>query len=339
MTARCRFPLALALVAVVFVSWPQAQSAVRIRMGTVVPKGSLWDDTLQYIRQEWQRISNGSVQVTIYPGGVLGGEVEMVQQVRQGRIQAVGLSSVGLSRIDTGVSCLQVPMMLRSYEELDYVRDRMATALEARMAAQGFVVLNWADGGWVHLFSKVAARTPDEVRALKLFTAAGDPETERLYKEFGFRAVPLSMTDVTTSLQTGMIDALLTVPLFAQLDGTYKLTRYMLDVKWTPLVGGTVISRHTWEQIPPAQRPALLAAARSAGDRLRDRIRALGDASIPEMEKRGLTVTRVDAATLETWQKVAESAYPQLRGRYCPADLFDEVLRLRDEFRRSARVD
>ena len=64
-----------------------------------MPKGSLWDESLQlHVRQEWRRISGGTVQVTIYSGGVLGDEPEMVRQIRQGRIQAVGLSSVGLSR-------------------------------------------------------------------------------------------------------------------------------------------------------------------------------------------------------------------------------------------------
>jgi hypothetical protein len=53
-----------------------------------------------------------------------------VQKARNGILDAVGLSSVGLSRIDSGVSCLQVPMMLESYAELDYVRDAVAKDLE-----------------------------------------------------------------------------------------------------------------------------------------------------------------------------------------------------------------
>jgi TRAP-type C4-dicarboxylate transport system substrate-binding protein len=337
-TRLTRFVFVLALFLVALDAWPRAQSAVRIRIGTVVPKGSLWEQSLQYIRQEWHRVSGGSVQVTIYPGGVLGDEVEMVRQVRQGRIQAVGLSSVGLSRIDEGVSCLQVPMMFRSYNELDYVRDRIAPTIEKRVAAKGFVVLHWADGGWVHTFSRTAARTPDDVRQLKLFTSAGDPETERLFKEFGFRVVPLSMTDMATSLQTGMIDAFSIVPLFAQLEGLYKLAPHMLDIIWTPLLGGTVISQRAWDQISASDRPALLKAARAAGERLRGDIRTLGDDAVREMEKRGLQVTATDAVVRAAWQSAAEHAYPQLRGRYCPADLFDEVLRLRDEFRRSGQA-
>ena len=89
----------------------QAQYVVRIRMGTMVPKGSLWTRACSHVRQEWRRISGGTAQITIYSGGVLGDETEMVRQIRQGRIQAVALSSGGLSRIDAGVSCLQMPMM------------------------------------------------------------------------------------------------------------------------------------------------------------------------------------------------------------------------------------
>ena len=312
----------------------RGQSVLRVRMGTVVPKGSLWDESLQYLRQEWRRISNGAVQITIYPGGVLGDESEMVRQIRQGRIQAVGLSSVGLSRIDGAVSCLQIPMMFDSYAELDYVRERLAPTLERRIEAKGFKVLNWADGGWVHTFSRKPARTPDDVRKMKLFTSAGDPDTERLYREFGFRVVPLALTDLVTALQTGMIEAFSTVPLFAQLEESYKLAPNMIDVKWMPLVGGVVISRDVWEQIPASSRAPMLEAAHAAGERLRKDIRAVGDDAVREMEKRGLTVARLDAATRALWQSSAEQAYPALRGPYCPADLFDEVHRLRDDFRR-----
>jgi TRAP-type transport system periplasmic protein len=311
-----------------------AQSVVRVRMGTVVPKGSLWDESLQYIRQEWRKISGGSVEVTIYSGGVLGDETEIVRQVRQGRIQAAALSSVGLSRIDDAVSCLQIPMMFGSYAELDYVRSRMAPALERRIEAKGFKVLSWADGGWVHTFTKKPAKTPDDVRRMKLFTSAGDADTARLYNEFGFHVVPLAMTDMVTALQTGMIEAFSTVPLFAELQESYKLAPHMIDVAWMPLVGGTVISQQAWEQIPSALRVPMLQAAHVSGERLRAEIRSMGDEAVRAMEKRGLVVMHPDAETRALWQSSAEQTYSRLRGSYCPADLFDEVVRLRKEFRR-----
>ena len=169
---------------------------------------------------------------------------------------------------------------------------------------------------------------------MKLFTSAGDADTERLFNEFGFHVVPLALTDMITALQTGMIEAFSTVPLFAELQESYKLAPYMIDVTWMPLVGGTVISQQVWEQIPAQSRPAMLEAAHAAGDRLRGDIRKMGDDAVSEMEKRGLTITRVDTATRALWQSSAQQTYPRLRGSYCPADLFDEVQRLTTESRR-----
>ncbi len=306
---------------------------VRLRMGTVAPKGSPWHDTLEYIRQEWRKISGGEVDLRIYPGGVLGDEADMLRKVRSGTLQAVAFSQVGLSRIDQGVACLHVPLMLTSYPELDYVRERVAPQLEKRLEQQGFIVLNWGDAGWVHFFTKNPARTPDDIRKMKLFTSAGDPEGEKLWKEFGFQVVPLSVTDLLTSLQTGMIDAFDVPPLFAMLDRSYTLANHMIELRFSPLIGGTVISKEAWESLPAAQRPKLLQAAREAGERLREEIRRLGEDSVEQMKQRGLNVIELTAQERATWQSETEKTYPQLRGRYAPAELFDEVKRLRDEFR------
>lgn len=315
-----------------------AGQEIRLRIGTVVPRGSLWHDTLQYIAQDWQRIVGPGLKVVIHPDSQLGDEADMVRKARSGIIDAVGLSSVGLSRIDSSVSCLQVPMMLQSYEELDFVRERIAPELERRIESRGFKVLHWADGGWVYVFTKHGARTPDDLRRLRLFTSAGDPETERLYKEFGFNVVPYSATDLVPMLQAGKLDAFALPPLFAQTQELFKLAPNMTNVPWIPLVGGTVITLKAWGRLPESKRDALLEAARKPGERLRADIRRMGDVAVVEMQKRGLKVLDVDAATRRTWQTEAEKTYPKLRGTYCPADVFDEVRRLRDAYRTRAQT-
>ncbi len=332
LSAALAAPLALALWLALAAPLAEART-IRIRMGTSAPKDSPWHDALQYIRQEWREISGGEIKLQIYPGGLLGDEAEMVRQVRAGRIQAVALSSAGLSRIDKGISALQVPMMFATYAELDYVRDRIGPKLEERLEAKGYKLLNWTDGGWVHFFAKHPVRTPDDIRRTKLFTSAGDPETEKLYKDFGFQVIPLSATDMLTSLQTNMINAFDVPPLFAMLDRLYTQAGYMIDLRWAPLVAGTVISKRAWERLPQTYRPQLLAAARAAGTKLRQEIRDLGEDAVGEMKQRGLKVTQLDEAAKTLWRTEAEKIYPKLRGRYAPAELIDEVLRLRNEYR------
>jgi TRAP-type C4-dicarboxylate transport system substrate-binding protein len=306
---------------------------VLIKMGTVAPEGSPWHQILQQMGQDWRNISGGQVQLRIYPGGVLGDEPDMIQKMRIGQLQAVALSGSGLSRLEPAVACLQIPMMIESYAELDYIRDRIAPRLEQAIEQKGYIVLNWGDAGWVHFFTKTPARKLDDIRRLKLFTMAGDADALELYQSAGFRPVPLATTDMLTALQTGLIEAFDVPPLLAMLNQWFGVAQYMLDVKWAPLVGATIASKRTWERIPEPARSQMREAARRAGERLRGEIRKMGDDAVEAMKKRGLKVISLDAATLAEWRREVEAAYPKLRGRLVPADLFDEVKRLRDEFR------
>lgn len=306
---------------------------IQINLGTAAPEGSPWHRILQQTRENWGRMSGGRIAVRIYPSGVLGDEIEMIRKVRIGQLQAVALSGVGLSHIDPAAACLAVPMLIDSYQEFDYVRDRIAPRLEAILEKKGFVALQWSDVGWVHFFTKTPARTPEDIRKLKLFTAAGDPEAEKLYKEFGMQVVPLAITDMLTSLQTNLIQAFDVPPLFALLDQSFALAKNMIDVKWVPLAGATVLSRRTWDRMPAEQRAELLKASRKAAEGVRAEVRKMGDDAIVEMQKRGLQVVKLDAAAKAKWRAEAESAYPKIRGRLVPADLFDEVVRLRNEYR------
>ena len=322
--------VALLLLSGLFAASPQTV----IKMGTLAPEGSPWHQSLQLMGERWRKSSGGQIKLVIYPGGVLGDEPDMVNKMRIGQIQAAGLSGAGLAGIDKGVMALQIPMMFDSYNELDYVRELVTPRLEKVIESRGYVVLNWGDVGWVQFFTTKPVTRLADLRKMKLFTwAGGDNETLELWKANGFRAVPLAATDILTGLQTGLIEAVPTTPLYALLNQSFGIARNMTDVKWAPLIGATVIARRVWESLPQAQRGDLLAAGREAGVSMRGAIRKMGDEAIATMERRRLQVVRVDAADLADWRREAESVYPKMRGAQVPAELFDEVRRLRDEYR------
>ena len=320
------------LVAAAFLGAARPAPGQRINLGTVAPEGSPWHQILQQMGQEWRKISGGSINLVIY-SGVFGDEGEMVRKVRVGQLQAVGLSGAGLIHVAPGVSCLQIPMMIESYEEFDYVRQRMTPRLEPLIEQGGFQILNWSEVGWVHFFTKKPARTLDDIRKMKLFTSTGDPEAEKLYKEFRLQVVPLAVTDMLLSLRTGMIDAFHTPPLFAMLDQSFGVAKNMTPVNFAPLAAATLISKRAWERIPEPMRPKLLEAAQTAAQRRREEIRKMAVEAVAEMQKRGLNVVALDAATIANWRTEAEATYPQIRGRLVPVDLFDKVKSLCQEFR------
>jgi TRAP-type C4-dicarboxylate transport system substrate-binding protein len=235
------------------------------------------------------------------------------------------------------MNAFSIPLLFSSYDELDFVRDRLSTRLTKAFDDRGFVVLNWGDGGWVRFFTMKPAATIQEVRALRIFTWAGNATSEELWKQAGFRPVPLAPTDILTSLQSGLIDGC-PVPATAALAYQwFGLAKHMLDLRIAPIVGATVVAKAAWEKVDPALRPILLKEAEAIGARLRRDIRRLDDDAIGAMRKRGLQVATLTAERDKEWRDAAAAIYPRLRGSIIPAADFDEVVSLVRERRASNR--
>jgi TRAP-type C4-dicarboxylate transport system substrate-binding protein len=196
------------------------------------------------------------------------------------------------------------------------------------------VLLFVTDIGWVWIFSKQPVLLPDDLKKQKLFVWSGDIRQVDIMKDAGFNPIALETADILPGLSSGLIDAVPTTSAFANGAQFYTATRHMLELNWAPLVGGAVIRRDTWEKIPPELRPALLKSAANLGRRIKEASRKENDEAVRAMErKHGLQVHRVTPEAEQAWIAAAEAAYPKIRGRIIPADLFDKVQSLLKEYR------
>jgi TRAP-type C4-dicarboxylate transport system substrate-binding protein len=325
----------LSLLATLGLSAAASAQPVTVKMATLVPDGSSWHQILKETAESWKQISGGRVIVKLYAGGVAGDDPDVVRKMRLGTLNAGVLTSVGIGEVDRSVYALAIPMMYDSYDEVYWVLEKMRPRLEQGLEAKGFVVLNWADGGWVSFFTQKPVAVPDDLRALKLFVWAGDTDSVEVWKSMGMKPVPLPSTEVTTALQTGLVNAMGSPPQVAVISQFFNHAQNMTDLRWQILLGTTIINKSTWEKIPAEIRPALLEATRSAGKRLQEEVRKSAEKDVEAMRKRGLNVVRVDDKSRALWQQMAESAYPRIRGVIVPADAFDEARRLRDEYRKA----
>ncbi len=309
--------------------------AQTIKLGTLAPEGSPWYNIIRDMAEAWKEGTGGKVRVRIYPGGVAGDDPDMVRKMRIGQLHAAVLSGAGLSNIAQETMALQMPMMLASYEELDYVRGRLAPKLEAILEEKGFKVLNWGDAGWVHFFTQTPVVRPEDLRPMRLFVWSGDTAFVEAWKDAGYRPVPLAATEIHTALQSGLINALPTTPLAALSFQWFGLAKHMTDLKWAPLIGATVISTRMWRRIPDDVKPLLVESAQKAGARIRGETRKLGEEAVEAMKKYGLVVHHVPPEVVAHWEKRARAGYPKLLGKVVPAALVAEVERLRNEYRAS----
>jgi TRAP-type C4-dicarboxylate transport system substrate-binding protein len=297
-----------------------------LRIGTLVPKNSLYHRELMAIGEAWRAAQGGSGKFLVYPDGSQGGEAEMARRMRIGQLQGALLSVVGLREIEPSISALQsLPLLFRSWEELDYVREKMRPAMEKKFLDKGFVVLVWGDAGWVRFFSKEAAVRPDDYRRMKFFAWGGEAEQQAIMKSLGYTPVPLETADILPAMQTGMINVVPSTPYFALASQIYDSAPNMLEINWAPIVGAMVITRKAWDDMTPEVQAALRAASDKAGVQIRAKARQEVEDAVEAMKKRGLTVNKPNAEQMREWNELAEKLYPRIRGTMVPADTFDEV--------------
>jgi TRAP-type C4-dicarboxylate transport system substrate-binding protein len=331
-TSRIRWIAILSLLGIWLASQP-AHAQISIKMATLVPKDSSWHRILLECADQWNKLSGGKIRVIIYPGGTQGDDPDIVRKMNLKIIDAAVLTSVGLAEIDKSVYALSVPMMYNDYDEVYSVLEKMRPRLEANMEAKGFVVLNWADAGWVHFFAKNPVASPEDLKKLALFQWADDPRTLEIWRTAGFNPRLGASTELATGLQTGLFDAFAVSPQVAVITGYFVNAKFMTDLEWALLLGGTVIRKDVWDRIPADLKPALLQAQHQAAQKLREDMRQSTARDIESMKARGLQVVPVDAKLKDQWRAVVDKAKSKIRGDFAPADAYDEALKYRDEYR------
>lgn len=306
----------------------------QLKIGTLAPKNSLYHRQLMELGEAWRTAQGGNAKYLVYPDGSQGGETDMARRMRIGQLQGALLSVVGLREIEPSIAALQaLPLLFRSWDEVDYVRDRMRPAMEKKFLEKGFVVLAWGDAGWVRFFSKEPGLRPDDYKKMKFFAWAGENEQQDIMKSLGYTPVPLETTDILPSIQTGMINAVPATPYFALATQIYNAAPNMLDINWAPIVGALVVTRKAWDELSPEGQAAVREAGARAGAQIRSKARQEVDEAVEAMKKRGLKVNAPNPEQMKEWHALAEQLYPRIRGKMVPAETFDEVFRLLKDYR------
>jgi TRAP-type transport system periplasmic protein len=337
-TAPSRREFTLGLLGMLSAPLALADGPLRIKLGTLLPKGSAYHRALQIMGEAFRSAQGAGSAFTIYTDGSQGSEADVVRRMRVGQLNAAMMSVIGLSEIDPSVNALQkMPMVFRSWEEIDFVSQTLRPAIERRFRDKGFVVALWAEAGWVRFFCKEPAVRPEDLKPRRMFAWAGDNEQVELMKALGFRPVVLETADIIPGLQTGLIDTVAVTPMWALATQLDRLAPHMIDVKWAPIVGALVFTLPVWEAMTAAARSAIQDSARDAVGGLRAYQTRADAEAITVMEQRGLKVQRLGPADMQVWERFAQSAYPLIRGHMVPEDGFDATVRLVAQYRRESQ--
>ncbi len=310
-------------------------SALTLKIGSLGPVDSPFDDALKRVGALWNEISGGSVKVKIYPGGIAGDEADMVRKVRIGQLDGVALSGTGLNRITSEVMSLVLPMFFHNIGELNYVMENMFDDFADIFIEKDFQLVGLSSSGWVKFFGKSPIITPADLQTQRLAVSAEDEEILYAWRAMGFDALPVHPTATLAALQTGRVEAFHTPIIIAAMYQWFALAPYMSEVDIAPLITGLVIGERSWRRIPDQFKEDFVKAGREVMTPLFEEIAALEQEALEVMLDNGLVINEMTDEALEAWDHIVTQGHDILVGTSISPDVYDKATALRDEYRRA----
>ncbi|GAB4344167.1 MAG: TRAP transporter substrate-binding protein [Calditrichia bacterium] len=302
-----------------------AQKKVVIKFATQAPEGSAWIKIMEEYNQEIQKLTNGQVKFKIYPGGIQGDEIGVLRKMRFNSLHAAGFTGVGAGEILPEFRVIETPMLLRNTEEVDFITNMLYDELARKFEEKDYILLGLTEVGFVYVYGQKPITSLADLKGVKMWMWEGDPLVEASFKALGINAIPLSITDVLTSLQTNLIDAVYTSPLACVSLQWYSRVKYMMDVPLTNSFGAVVMNKKMFNKVPLEYQELLIQKGREYMAKLVQVSRQSNEESIELMKQSGIELVHVPEKNLGEFYAACEQARKSLVGKLYSAELLQRV--------------
>jgi tripartite ATP-independent transporter DctP family solute receptor len=285
------FLAAAALVA----AWPaitQAADTIVMKAADVHPAGYPNVVAIENMGKKLAAATNGRITFQMFPGGVLGGEKEMIEQTQVGAIQILRTSLGPLGPVVPEVNVFNLPFVFRSEAHMRAVIDGpigqeildKVTASSARLVGLGFM-----DGGTRSIYTKKPVRKPEDLKGMKI-RMIGNPVFVDTMNAMGGNGISMGYGEVFTALQTGIIDgAENNPPSYFTANHYQSGAKYYTQTHHLIIPEIFVMSKITWDKLSKDDQALVKKFAREA----QMEQRALWDKSVAEY------TTKLKAAGVE----------------------------------------
>jgi len=307
---------------------------VQLKIATLTPEGSGWMLAMRAGAKEIKERTDGRVIVKLYGGGTQGTDKTVLRLMRVGKLQGSTFTGSGLTDRFPTIQLYSLPMVFKSLDEVDYVRERMDQELMKRMSSAGLIGFGIAEGGFARMMSSSPVRGPEDLAGKKVWVPEGDSTSYGAMRAMGLSPVALPLTDVMTGLQTGLIDVVTNSAVGAIVLQWHTRVKYVMTLPLVYVVGFLVIEERAFNRLLPADRDVVREVMervyddfdKSARTDNADAAMALLDQGIVEIEPHRENVEQWRAAVMKSNRELAEKGEVDL-------DLYNEMMGYLKEFR------
>lgn len=289
-----------------------ASQAATIKIATVAPDGTAWMREMRAAGEAVKAKTDGRVEIKYYPGGVMGDDATVLRKIKIGQLQGGAFTGGEASIIVKDAQVYSLPFLYRNVDEIDKVRAKLDPLLKQEFADQGFELLGVSGAGFAYLMSTRDIRTREDLKAAKVWVPQGDTIAEMAFKAAGVTPIPLPLSDVYTSLQTGLIDTAANTPSGAIAFQWHTKLKYLVDLPLTYVVGDVVVDKKAFDALGADDRKTVEAEFSAGFARLEKLNRSDNAAAREALKQQGLTIVEPDAAERKRFEAIGSEVFKQL---------------------------
>lgn len=282
--------------------------AVVFKIATVSPDGSLWMRSLRQAAADITDHTEGRVTFKFYPGGVMGDDKVVIRKIRLGQLHGAVMTVGALEQTYTDIQLYNMPMLFRSLDEVDYVRKIMDPVLIDGLEERGFVAFGFAEVGFAYAMSQVLVSSVADVRAQKVWVPDGDEGAKRTLVSFGIAPIPLSIADVLSGLQTGLINGVAVPPVAAIALQWHTQLEHVLDLPFMYIYGTFVINGRQFSKISAQDQAFVHDVMGKLVRDVNERNRKDHERSVEVLQAQGLAWNVPEKREVLEWQAYADQA-------------------------------
>ncbi len=303
---------ATAVAAIVFVPLAAQAQTMVLKAADVHPAGYPNVVAVENMGKKLEAATQGRVKVQTFPGGVLGGEKEMIEQTQFGAINILRTSLGPVGTVVPEVNVFNMPFVFRSQDHMRAVIDgAIGDDLLAKISASPakLVAIGWMDGGSRSLYTKKPVRTPADLKGQKV-RMMGNPLFVDTMNAMGGNGISMGYGEVFTALQTGVVDgAENNAPSFFTSNHYNTGAKYYTQTNHLIIPELLVVSKVTWDKLSKDDQALLKKFGREA----QMEQRALWDKSVEDYTAK-LKAAGVEFITVDN--KAFYDATAPVRAKY-----------------------
>ncbi|GAB4255789.1 MAG: TRAP transporter substrate-binding protein [Methylomicrobium sp.] len=309
-----------------------------LKIATASPDGTVWMEKMREAADEIKRRTSGRVAFRFYPGGIMGNDASVMRKIHVNQLQGGIIPGGGLRDIYPDSQVYSLPLIFRSYEEVDYVRSKMDSIIIDGLEQNGFISFGLSEGGFAYLMSDQPVAQVGDLKSRKIWVPEGDYISRSAFQTVGIAPISLPLTDVLTSLQTGLIDTVAASPMGAIALQWHSRIQYVTDEPLAYLYGTMIVHRKAFNRLKPEDQQIVREVIGAVYRDFNHINRRDNDEALTVLRNQGIRFVPVDTEDQKGWSKMLKSTQLQIvRDGQLSQSIVDTLNGLLREFRGNNR--